>query len=308
MARELKDIELSEVSLVDKAANKKKFLFFKQEGKKPSKKLKKKINIVIDSDGTIGGTKIAVNKEDIENLRDFSFSFWSNEDMGRAVSCSYSKVVETDDGFSRSETFYLSKGDAQMNKEIKEQLEKYFEGQDEIDFEKAAESDVIIKSLATVLEYQAEFPDDLKKAVGIVAKQAGFCDTVITKMLEKKAANDDGKKADIEKAGAKLSKDTLKKITDALAALKAILPAMKENTEKSDQSEVEKSIAALTKQIEGIEKKKDDGTKDKLTKILKELTDRLAVVEKGTGVKKSVEGQDDDDDDNTDKKWPSFSG
>ena len=33
MAIQLKDIELCEVSLVDKAANKKKFLFFKQEGK-----------------------------------------------------------------------------------------------------------------------------------------------------------------------------------------------------------------------------------------------------------------------------------
>ncbi|KKL20995.1 hypothetical protein LCGC14_2449880, partial [marine sediment metagenome] len=62
MARDLKDIELHEVSLVDKGANKKKFLFFKQEGKPAPKKLKKKINIVIDSDGTIGGTKIAVNK------------------------------------------------------------------------------------------------------------------------------------------------------------------------------------------------------------------------------------------------------
>ena len=66
-ARELQNIHTNEVSLVDKAANNKSFLFFKQEGTKPattgSKKLKKNINIVIDSDGTIGGTKISVNRK-----------------------------------------------------------------------------------------------------------------------------------------------------------------------------------------------------------------------------------------------------
>ncbi|KKM48093.1 hypothetical protein LCGC14_1558000, partial [marine sediment metagenome] len=98
MARELKDIELHEVSLVDKGANKKKFLFFKQEEKPPAgKKLKKKINIVIDSDGTIGGTKIVINKDEIKGMRDFNFSFWSSDDVTKNVSCSYSKVVETED-------------------------------------------------------------------------------------------------------------------------------------------------------------------------------------------------------------------
>ncbi len=306
MTRELKDIELHEVSLVDKPANKKKFLFFKQEGKpaKP-KKLKKKINIVIDSDGTIGGTKIAVNKDELKNLRNFDFSFWGNEDMSRAVSCSYSKFVETDDGFSRSETFYLSKGDQVMDQKVKEQLEEYFGKDEEIDFEKAIENDAIVIALKTVNEYKEDFPDDLKKAVGAISIQTGFCDTIISKMVEKKN-KDNADKKNIEKKGAKLSKETLKKVKDALAALESILPEMTEETEKS---EVEKVIKEITDKLEQIEKKKEDNTKDKLTKTLAEIAKRLETVEKETGVKKSVDGQDNNDDTNkSEKKWPSISG
>ncbi len=299
MARELKDIELHEVSLVDKGANKKKFLFFKQEEKPPAgKKLKKKINIVIDSDGTIGGTKIVINKDEIKGMRDFNFSFWSSDDVTKNVSCSYSKVVETDDGFSRSETFYLSKGDVKMDEKIQEQLKMYFGEDEEIDFEKASDSADVTKALETVNEYREDFPDDLKNAVGLISKQAGL---YTPQKTEKKA---DDNKTDVEKAGAKLSKDTLKKITDALAALKSIIPALKEDTEKSD---VEKSIKELKETIEKLEKKDDDANKDELAETITELKKRLEIVEKGTGVKKSVSGQDGGDDDNKDKKWPSFS-
>jgi len=300
MTRKLKDIELHEVSLVDKAANKKKFLFFKQEGKPtPAKKLKKKINIVIDSDGTIGGTKIAINKDEIENMRDFNFSFWSNEDTSRAVSCSYSKVIGTEDGFSRSETFYLSKGDTKMDEKIQEQLHEYFGKDEKIDFEKAEDNAAVVKALETVNEYREDFPDDLKASVGMIAKQAGLY--APSQKVEKKED-----KTDVEKAGAKLSKDTLKKIQDALDALKSILPELKENTEKRD--EVEKVIEDVTKRLDNIEKKKEDDTQSKLAATLNEISKRLEVVEKGTGIKKSVEGQDDGDDGNKgDKKWPSLS-
>jgi len=307
-ARSLKDIKLNEVSLVDKAANKKKFLFFKQvDGaeKKPSaKKLKKKINIVIDSDGTIGGTKISVNKDELKDLKDFSFYFYSDNDVSRAVSCSYSKFVETDDGFSRSETFHLSKGDLKMDEKIEKQLKAYFGEDTEIDFEKAEENDVIIKSLETVNDYRGEFPDDLEKAIGIIAKQAGLYVPQKTEKTEKK---DD--KTDLEKAGAKLSKETLKKIVEALAALKSILPQLAEKTEKKDddKSEVEKEIEKITKALEQLEKDKEKGTESELTKALATLAERLATVEKNTGTKKSIDSQDDDEEEeNKDIKWKSF--
>ncbi len=310
MTRELKDIILREVSLVDKPANKKKFLFFKQEGKPAKsspKKLKKKLNITIESDGTIGGTKIIVNKNELADLRSFDFSFYGNEDLTRAINCSYSKFVEDDDGFSRSETFYLSKGDSLMDEKIKKQLEEYFGEDTEVDFEKAEESGAIVKALETVNAYRGDFPDDLQKAVGIVVKQAGICDTIISKVMENqdKDAKDNDDKKKMEKAGAKLSKDTLKKITDALAALKSIIPELKENTEKSD---LEKAIEEMKNKIDGMEKKDEDNTKEKLTKTLEELTKRLETVEKGTTGKKGIEGQDDDDNTNKDEKiWPSIS-
>lgn len=307
MTRELKDIDLGEVSLVDKAANKKKFLFFKQEDeKKIPKKLKKKINIVIDSDGTVGGTKIKINKEELKNLRDFSFNFWSGDDPLHIVSCYYSKVVETGDGFSRSETFHLSKGVIQMQAEIKKQLEEYFGENSEFDFEKAAENKDVVKALETINEYRTDFPDDLKKAIGTVSGQAGFCDTIVAKMLEKK---EESNEAVVKKAGAKLSKETLKKLTEALSALKSILPQLTEKADKTEEkTDVEKMLETITKSVEGLEKNKEVKAEDELLKQLAELTKRLAVVEKGTGVKKGIEGQEGGDgDDNTEgQKWPSF--
>lgn len=247
MSRELTNIDVKELSYVDKPAHKKaKVLFFKQA----------------DKAGKPGNKKL------------------------------------------------LSKGDFQMNPKIKEQLEKYFGEDAEVDFEKAEENDVITKSLETVNEYRGEFPDDLKKAVGVIAKQAGFCDTVISKMVEKKD------KKDIEKVGAKFSKETLSKLNDLVVAIKALEEVLpKEKTEKSDkdsgkESELKKTITELTKSIEKLEGKKDDDSKDELTKALTELTKRLEVIEKGTGLKKSVEGQDNDNDNDNDsdkKTWPSFS-
>ncbi len=313
-ARELKDIVLGEVSLVDKAANNLKFLFFKaaedatDKKSTSSKKLKKKINIVIDSDGTIGGTKISLNEEEIENLRDFNFSFWSNDDDSRAVSCSYSKVVETDDGFSRSETFYLAKGESEMNKDVEKLLKEYFGEDSEVDFEKAAEDTDLVEALGTINEYKKEFPDDLQSAIGVIAKQAGLYTP--EKKVEKKdddtEDNDDDDKKKLKKSGAKLSKDTLKKLTDAVAALKSILPAITEKTEKSDKSEVAKTLEEITKSIERLEKGKEDASKDEITKLLAKLAKRLETVEKGTGISKRIEDQDNDDDDNKDTKWPSF--
>lgn len=309
MVRKLKDIEIEEVSLVDKAANKKKFLFYKQEDKL-TKKLKKNVNIVIESDGTVGGTKIVVNKEGIEKLSSFNFSFWSDSSATSPVSCSYTKFVEDQDGFSRSETFYLSKGDSKMNVDIKKQLEDYFGKDSEIDFEKVETDEVVIKALETVNEYKEDFPDDLKKAVGIiaVAKQNG-----ITKKEKEEV------KEEIEKSGAKFSKDTLKKITDALNTLKSILPELKEETEKSkevEKADTIKTVEELQKKITELEKKKEaeviaekeNESKTKLDKALETLIKRVETVEKTTGIKKSVEGQDGTND-NTDgeKLWPSFS-
>lgn len=324
MTRSLKDIHLHEVSLVGQAANKKNFLFFKQEEDtkdKPAKKLKKKINITIDSDGTIGGTKISVNKKVLKNLRDFSFSFWESNDPSRAVSASYSKMTENDDGFNRSETFYLSKGDSKMKDAIKDKVKKYLGKDSDVDLAKTEEEEVMLKCLDTVLDYQDDFPDDLKKAVGIIAKQAGLADADDDDNdddTDDNDTNDDDKgddDADVKKSGAKLSKDTMKKLQSALATLKSILPQLAEksakNTNDDDSSdEVLKAIKELTKSLGSKKKKTKDGKDDSdITKALKELTSRISKVEKTTSGKHNIEGQDDDDDEiskDGETLWPSF--
>jgi len=367
--RELTDIHLREVSLVDKAANNKAFLFFKARGEgqgvgnstqadggakycvcsecgysEKHKKLgegksvpctktkcpdcgtfmegsdtkvlkkKKKINIVIDSDGTIGGTKISVNKEELKNLKDFSFSVRGGLDDTNPVSCSYSKFVETDDGFSRSETFYLSKGVNIMKTEISEQLKEYFGKDAEVDFEKAEDAEAIVKALEKVNEYRGDFPDDLKKAVAVIAKQAGFCDTLIAKITKKSKGGDEEEEEeeeDVVKAGAKFSKENLAKIKALVATVKALEDMISEeegNTGKSvKKDEIGKAIEVITKSIESLEKNKEDKNKDNISKVLTKLTERLEAVEKGTGVKKSEDGQEGNEEDGDGTKWPSFS-
>ncbi len=321
MPGELKNIKLGEVSLVDKPANKRPFLFFKRDIEK------KKLTIGIVSDGTKGGTEITLNGDIVKDLNSFHFGFYPGMDgddgKDNAISCSYSKVVETDDGFKRSETFYLSKGEFAMNKEIEKQLKAYFGEDAEIDFEKMEANDpkAISEALVTINEYREDFPGELKKAIGLIAKQSGFCDVIVSKILEqKKKSNDkDGENKDIEKAGAKFSKETLEKLESvikAIEALKKILPALTDATEKSadsgdknkgDTDETKAAMEKLTKAIEGIhkpDKNKDEDEKSDLAKAVEKITERLGVVEKGTGVAKKIDGQEDTD--NSGKKWPSI--
>lgn len=208
----------------------------------------------------------------------------------------------------------ISKGDTNMDTEILTLLNEFF-GEEKIDFEKkagelddAAITD-IKAALKTINQYKADFPDDLKTAVGDLAKIVGK----LTGGGYGYPPKEEEKKKGVEKSGAKFSKDTmekLKKAVEALEALKTILPDLKEE-DVEKKSDVEKRIEDLTKTIESLEKKKEDGKgdEDASVKALESLTKRLEIVEKSTGVKKSVEGQDDNDDDEDigEKKWPSIS-
>jgi len=263
-----------------------------------------KIKINIESDGTIDGTKITLNGDEVKELKDFSFHFYSGEGdvyPTKPVSCSYSKIVKEEDGFHHSETFYLTKGDTSMNPEILKMLQEYL-GDEKIDIEKAEELsdkavDAIKEALKLVNKYKGDFPDDLTKAVGTLAKYAGYGYGYPAKK----------EKEDVSKSGAKFSKDTLDKLAkavEALEALKSVLPKLKEETQKSD---VEKTVEKLNKSIEELEKKNKAEADEGLAKTLKELTNRLETVEKGTGIKKSVTSQDGNNGADADKRWPSFS-
>lgn len=309
----LKDIMINEVSLVDLPANKSPFLFFKRDGAEQSQfvKAKKKITIEIESNGLVGGTKVKVNGDDLGKLRSFDFSFYG-DDPKQTIHASYSKVTESVDGFSRTETYYLTKGKP-MKEETLKALQKYL-GKDDIDIEKKIDEEEITKALTLISEhYQESFPEDLENAVGVIAKCAASSYAV-----------KDNK--DVEKAGAKFSKDVLKKLKAVLAAveaLKSILPDEASATEKSTDSdstvdELTKQIAQLNEAIAKLgTKEKTDDKPDadavaKLTETLKEVSESVKAMEKDGVTKTSITGDDTDDDtpkgagENGEVLWKSF--
>ncbi len=302
----LKNIKINEVSMVDLPANKLPFLFFKNDGGRRIELLskKKKMKIEIESDGTAKGTAIAINGDKLGEIRDFSFYFYGN-DAQSPVSCSYSKVVEAEDGFKRTETFYLSKGENIMTKEMLKALQDYF-GTEDIDFEKKVDEEVIQKAIELITkEYKEDFPEDLDEAIGVLAKRASGGYQV-------------KKDEDLEKAGAKFSKDVLTKLRAVLAsveALKSILPDMKESTEKSDGGNVDeltKQLTELKETIAEMTKSSDSEKKDKLTETIDAMKKQIEILGKGGATKKSISGQDDNDDEpkgageNGEVLWKSF--
>ena len=369
----LKNIEPSEISYTDLPATRKKFLFFKRDMQKLfekyqdssdiqkrrfliAKKNDKKISISIESDGTIKGTKIIVSGEEIKDPQDFHFSFYKPRgEEGREIagispiSCSYSKITETEDGFKHSDTFYLSKSEMEvngmdMNKELKDLLDSYFDEEvsfapEEFELEKAELSDKALNAIKGALKliskYKADFPDDLKGAVGVLAKYASYGYGYPAKKKEEDKKGDKEGDKDVEKSGKALSKDTVGKIKNVIKAingLNSVIKALNDLLPEGDREDLKKSvvdkgkdaneefknaldgISDITKKLEKKLEEKDQ-TIEKLGKDLKEkdkgiseLSKRLETLEKDKGIKKTIEGQDDggDDDGKSKKKWSSF--
>lgn len=339
-SRSLKDIELEEVSLVDLAANKRKFLFFKRgksddEGHADSVTKQRELKVSIESDGTEAGTKILVNGKEIDGIESFYFDYWKPRGVeldGKrpaSIGCSYSKIVEAaDTGFKRTETFHLSKGEIKMDKEILELVKEYLgEEFKEEEFTKVEKlSDEAVKAIKDALKlvnkYKADFPDDLSKAVAVLVRYAGYGYGYPAKEGSAES-NEDGNNNDegvFDKSGKKLSKETLKKLVDALKAIQSVLPedtkvkksATEEPTKDDALKEIKEAIEKMATSTQGSDEKLKE-----ITDSITEVTKRLEVVEKTKGIKKSIESQDDDDDKTNVQKgagedgkvlWPSLVG
>jgi len=237
-----------------------------------------RVQITIDTDGTAGGTSITVNGETLDNLRTFSFSLYPGMETNVT---SYTRSVDTDDDFQRTETYSLVKGNDTMDAELITLLKEYFGEGIEIDVEKKEELpdkalNAVKGALKLVNKYKADFPDDLKKAVGTLAKYAGY------------GYGYPARKEEVSKAEPEPGQP------NGLAS------------KTSDPSEIEKSIEELTKSIEKLEQEKNQQAQEEVSKTLESLSKRLEAVEKGTGIKKSVEGQDDDNTKQVDDPWPSI--
>lgn len=296
-ARNLKDIKVNEVSLVDMPANKSPFLFFKRQGDQqiiPMNK-QKKIKINIESDGTVGGTSVSVNGSTLKKLKSFDFGFYG-DDPKQAIHAAYSIITNKEGGFSRTESYRLTKGDKTMNEQLLKALQKYL-GTEDIDFKKGIDEETIEKAISLITsEYQESFPQDLEEAVGVLAKRA-------SESFNKSDTDDN----DVEKAGAKFSRDALSKlkaIISAVESLKAMLPNSKEPTQKSadtddEISELGKKVTQLSEAIAKLGKKdnsEDESSISKLSETLENLSKRLEAIEKDGATRKSIEGDDTDDD------------
>lgn len=270
MAKELKNIKLNEVSIVDKAANKRKFLFFKARGEGRG------------NGGTAqadGGAKYCV-------CPDCGFSkLHSKIGEGKSVPCAKIKCPKCGTLMEGSVT--KLKGDHLMDDQIKELLKMYF-GEEDKSFEKrfTVGAGDMEKVLKTIGEYKADFPEDLDKAIDILAK------ATIWSLGDKQEENQE----DLEKAGAKLSKDTISKLKAIIAAAEALLPKEagdNDSTKKSDDNtsdEKEKTIKALSESIaeitDKLEKKETSEQLSEISKALEQLTERLKVVENKPASKK----------------------
>ena len=151
-ARVLTDLDLEEVSLVGKAANQRTFLFVKSEGDVAFEVSKaKKLKIEIDSDGTANGTVVKINGDDLGKLTAFSFDLWKSLDPKEKgnIHCSYTKVVESADGFERSETFRLAKGEHKVDEKIAKMLAEYYGTEQELITKSDADS---VTAVVTALE------------------------------------------------------------------------------------------------------------------------------------------------------------
>lgn len=147
---------------------------------------------------------------------------------------------------------------------------------------------------------------------------------------------DEKEEEDVEKAGKKISKDTLKTIEKVIEILSQLLPeteekgAKKGKVAKSEEEEVtvkldlddiglkeelekvskdikdsfEKALVEKDKKIEGLNKKLE--TMDKKIENVDGLKERLEKVEGVKGVKKGLEEEKVKDVEKKDVKWPSF--
>ena len=278
MPRQLIDIDVDEISLVDIPAIKRKFLIIKKD--KDMRKTSDK-----DQDNS-----------DIENL--------------------------------------IKEGKLEMNelieiyKSLTNDQENFAEEQIELLKKLTPEAINAIKGALNILnKYKGDFSKDLQDAVALLAKYAA---KPYPYPYPAKRSDED-----LEKAGKKISKDTLNAIKKAIKILSDTLSkgedtkkaisilsdllseeekkALKKTDEEKERADKEKerdekfdsAIKGATDTIEKLGK--DLGEKDK---SISELTKRLETLEKAKGTKKQIEGQDEDDGDGdvkkSDKPWPSF--
>lgn len=300
---QLKDMKITEVSIVDAPANRREFLFIKSDLEKAE------ADIQIKSDGSLQGTEITVNGKKIEDLKSFYFSFYKPADDEEVyidpVSCSYTVTSDAEDGFVTSETYNLSKAKG-----------KTMDFQRVIDFVKELTGETLTKAQIEKWDadkqrawsimslYETQFTPELHESLGKLMKPEAAPDTSDAPSEEPPAEGSE------ETPG----KKKMAEIVAGLDAIKAIIDGSgaEEPTDATEALEEVKKLKARLAKIEvgePPEQKPGDSPADEsgMAQVLAALEDiksRLEVVEKSAGVKKDL-GSDPGESD-AGKKWPSF--
>lgn len=263
--REITDMQIEEVSIVDAPANKQPFLFFKDADgvMNAEKKLENPVTIMINTDGTQENTKIMVNDEEMKEIDSFYFSYLKpRADMmdGSCIQCSYSKVVEEDGGFQRIENYWLAK-----NAVVKAD-EKEMDPDDMM--MKIKEACDVIKN------YEEDFPTDLKDAIEFIKSCANGT------IKPKKEAEEN-----IETPEAEVTKENVS-VENSPNVVKA---EEVENVSKSEESNdvVLKALAGITDSINSLKDAVNKGQE-----VVEGIDSRLSKVEKSSNGRQSIEGQD----------------
>ena len=278
LKKKLKNMDIKEVSLVDKGANRKKFLLIKREDGEITE-------LTIKTDGTATGTTLSVNGEEVEDLKAFWFSLWPPDDFDAGMMNGSYTVSETDGTeFDRETTFNLKKGMNTMK------LETVLKSLDIDPSSLSAERTQDLESLLKFVEMMP--PDDGASALNIIKA------SLVKEETPAEAEEDE----ELPAGTVELSPEDVAEIRSAMSRLNGMLPESERVVIKSEEPS---DLVQILTAIKGL-KKTEDGESDEggddppdstkaILKILSKVDARLEKVEKTTGNSEEEEEQEEEE-------------
>ena len=277
--RQLKNMDIEEVSLVDRPANKRKFLLIKREDGEITE-------LTIKTDGTVDGSSLSVNGEEVKDLKAFWFALWPSDDFDEGMMSGSYTVSETDGTeFDRETTFNLTKGMNTM-KEIK--LAALLKS---LNVEPASLTEERTQELESLLKFVPLMPpDDGASALNVIKASL---------VKEEAPAEVEEPPAEVPAEVDETSPEDIAAIRSAMAMLNDKLPEQERSVLKAAEADPLALVLAAIEKLGQTDKPgtstedtatSDDAIPDSVQNILK----RLIKVEKTTGVSEDEEPDDED--------------
>ncbi len=291
--RELINIEVDEVSFVNKPANDEAFLFFKLFG------------------------------EDSHECHDCGY-VESNAAITVCPECNGNLIKKVFIKENRTMEEILEIYKSLFGKDLTDSDGKLIEKANNLSDEAKKALKV---ALGMINKYKSEMPDELKEAIRVLAQYATGGKSPYPKPYKKEEMNED-----LSKAGRVASKATLNKLSQIMEIIRSIMgsPEIKKDADGETEPSLNGIIEALSKFTKELtmntEKEKKDNKKEekemkkkdkedeednletKILKQLKDISERLEVVEAAGGMKKSLpeEKKKEKEDEKDSLLWKSF--